>query len=131
MTWRKARGQRTILGARLPPEGPWRPLRASLTEPPREGPGRPPGLPSAGRPSLGGPGRGFRLPAGRGRGWSLSLTAAGGGVGCGRGPAPPPSLFSSEPGSNRPTCHRNPESLVIRKSDIVEFWVPVGILTKA
>ena len=99
--------------------------------PPREGPRTSPGLPSAGRPNLGGPGRGFRLPAGRARGWSLSLPAAVGGVGCGRGPALPASSLSSEPGSNRPTCHRNPESPVIRKSEIVEFWVPVGIGTKS
>ena len=131
VTWGKARDQRTILGARLPLEGPWRPLRASLTDRRARGPRTSPGLPSAGRPNLGGPGRGFRLPAGRARGWSLSLTAAVGGVGCGRGPALPASFLSSEPGSNRPTCHRNPESPVIRKSEIVEFWVPVGIGTKS
>lgn len=53
-----------------------------------------------------------------------------GGVLGGLDPALPASFLSSEPGSNRPTCHRIPESPVIRKSEIVEFWVPVGIDTK-
>lgn len=134
VTWGEARDQRTILGARLPLEAPWRPsLRASLTDPPREGPRTSSGLPSAGRPNLGGPGLGFRLPAGRARGWSLTLTAAAGGAGGGGWRTRPCSscklsqLWTRIKSSHLSQDPRKPRNQEI---EIVEFWVPVGIDTK-